>query len=119
MEKEERGPGCPQGLEELHGEDDTPADTGSDAAAPISWICRKPGGRPGRLCGGTVARNDDVDATERAEVRRLPCGRLAVGGGHHEHDQKDCERGSKRSGGERERKRNNCEDGRWEDGGLP
>ena len=42
-----------------------------------------------------------------------------MGGGHHEHDRKDHERGSTRPGGERERKRNDCEDGRWGAGGLP
>ena len=36
-----------------------------------------------------------------------------MGGGHHEHDREDLERGSTRPGGERERKRCDCEDGRW------
>jgi len=41
-----------------------------------------------------------------------------VGGGHHEYDRKDHERGSTRPGGERVRKRCDCEDGLWGAGGL-
>jgi hypothetical protein len=41
------------------------------------------------------------------------------GGGHHEHDFKDHQRGSGRPGGERERKRCDCEDGRRGARGLP
>jgi len=65
-----------------------------------------------------VAGNEDVEAKERAEVGRPPCGQQAVGGRHHEYDCKDNEKGSKRPGGERERKRNDCKDGRWGARGL-
>jgi len=79
-EKAERSPGGPQQLEEPHGEDDTTAGTGTDAAAPNSWTFRKPGGSLGSPRGGTAAGNDDVVARERAEVGRLLRGQQGVGG---------------------------------------
>jgi len=67
-EREERGPVGPQRLEEPHGEDDTIAGTGTDAAALKSWTSRQPDGSSGSSRGGTAAGKDDVNAGERAEV---------------------------------------------------
>ena len=95
------------------------AGTGTDATAPNCWTFRKPGGSTGSLQGGTAAGNDEVDARERVEVRHPLRERRSVGGGHHDHDREDHERGSTRPGGTRERKRSDCEDRRWGAGSLP
>jgi len=60
-----------------------------------------------------VAGNDDVNATEGAEVGRPPSQSQAVVGGQRMHDRKAHERSSTRPGRVRENQRNDYKDRRW------
>jgi len=75
MDKEERGPGDrhgPQQLEEQCGEDDRTAGPVANQAAQNSWIPSNRVGNPGSTETGAAARNDDVDARKRVEMRLRP-----------------------------------------------
>jgi len=67
-EKEERGPGDPQRLEEPHGDNNATTSAGANAAAPNYWTPNELGASAGCPLRSTVVGNEDVDAGERAEV---------------------------------------------------
>jgi hypothetical protein len=101
-----------QRLEALHRENYATASSGSNIAPQHSWSHFNPVGIPANLRRGTVATNDDMDASGRAEVGSRPPGQHSMGEAHPKYDFEDHTFSSTRSKCDGESKSHHCKDGR-------